>query len=658
MKSIKTMFMLQFITLILLIIGVMSLISIYSASKTLTEENSSALDTFSVEIAKSLKNELESIASELSFLANHPELGDDTKTYDEIYALLEFEATDREVSGLGWYDLEGKGILADESLETYIESDISSEDFFTQVMAGEQVMTEYQFDHTEGSQVVFVFPRYERDSEEAIGVLIAWIELSYLESSVGSISYGTDGFAYVISDTGSIVNGNELRSFDPDAVEAGTLDKLLNVDLTVVEYHQEDINYFAAGSKISDTPFTVVVAVEETVILAGARELTFSLLLSSAVLILIAIMVTYFISNAVAKPIVKITKQGQDLSQLNIHTSNTQDVVSKNEVVQLKNSFNKIANSLGEIVSDINDASDQVESGTHNLNSISEHTSEKSVLITSVVEEISEGISDQAEDIGRMMAEVNVLSQNIEDEREMIRDIDGLASNMSDLKDQGLDKVQLLVSKTGDNKKTVTHISEVINSTNQDAIQISEAVTMIESIADQTSLLALNANIEAARAGEHGRGFAIVADEVRKLADESDRFAGEIKSIVQGLVNKTNDTVGIMEEMMQSLEIQDVSVNETVDSFSGIADQIIDLQSNLGRLMDSGEEMRLKKSNIVESIENLSAISEESAASSQNILAVVNEQSETIAEISQETDSLNGLVKTLRNIINRFNIIE
>lgn len=656
MKSIKTKLILQVTTLILIIVSTMTLISNYSATKALTEDNKVALYTFSLEIAKRIESELSTKLADIEFLGNHPMLSEEETSEEDLLDFLMTEAESREVNGIGVYDLDGSGIIYDGELGQISESDISYEDYFKSALEGTSSILEYTLTHNDQKQILFVAPSLGRESEEVEKVVLAWVDYDILEAYITGVSYGSDGFGFIISSSGQVINGNESNNFDVTLAEEDTIESLTNSDSDITTYTQNQTDYISANKLVEGTPFSVVISVDESIILKGARELTVTLIVLAVILLLIGALLAFLISYSIAKPITQITRKGEELSSLVVRLYENNEKIGKDEIGQLKRSFNKIASSLGEIVSDINEASRMVEKGTDNLNHISDYTAKKAQLITEAVEEISLGVGEQAEDIAKMMEEVNVLSKTIEEEQEMIEGIDELTKNMDIYKEQGLNEVQGLVEKTKSNKVMVTHISDVINSTNEDAIKITNAVSMIEAIADQTSLLALNANIEAARAGVNGKGFAVVADEVRKLAEDSERFAGDIKVVTAGLLSKTESSVGIIEEMIAYLEIHDVSVNDTVGSFNGIAERILSLQENLKALMISGQAMRQKKSNIVESIENLSAISEENAATSQNILAIVHEQSASIGEISDETDSLKQLVGDLGSIINRFDV--
>lgn len=658
MKSIKSKFIMQFSLLLVAIIAAMSVTSIFYASSALTNETNAALETFSIEISKSIENEFSTLFSELGFIGNHPTLREGESTEEDLLSLFSEEVESRGLEGIGYYQLDGSGQIYDTNLEGLANSDISEEDYFESALQGNSSITEYTVASSGESKILYVVPIINRETEGVVNILIAWVDYSSLAELVNGVSYGSEGFAFIVSESNRVINGNGTDVFDIEQVGVDTVEEFVHGQEAITKYTQDSNKFIGASAVIDSSPFYLVIAVKESAVLSGIGDLIKSLAIVAIVMLIIGAAVVYIISNAITKPIIKMTVKGEELGDLIIRPTNGNESFGKDEIGKLKMSFNKIGVNLAEVVSEIFFASNRVEESTVNLNKISDSTSEKAVLIRQSVEEISSGVGEQAQDINLMMDEINVLSENIEDEQAMIKGIDQLTTHMDQLKEEGLSRVQILVEKTEDNKVLVGQISGVIQSTNEDAIKITDAVSMIQNIADQTNLLALNANIEAARAGENGRGFAVVANEVRQLAEQSERFAGEIKSIVVGLHGKTENSVGIMEEMSEFLNIQDETVAKTVGSFSGIAERILDLKNDIRALMDSGEEMQEKKVSIVKAIENLSAISEESAATSENILAIANLQSESINNASKETESLIELVEVLRKTIERFDIKE
>ena len=192
--------------------------------------------------------------------------------------------------------------------------------------------------------------------------------------------------------------------------------------------------------------------------------------------------------------------------------------------------------------------------------------------------------------------------------------------------------------------------------TNDSVQSIESASEMIKAIADQTNLLALNAAIEAARAGEAGKGFAVVAEEIRKLAEQSNRFAGEISSIILQLAEKTEVAVSRMSVSQSLNKVQLESLHQTNLKFEGIASAIENVKKVIEALNITSGQMIDKKVQIISVIEHLASISEENAASSEQASASVQEQTSAMNQIADASESLSKLAEEMQHNINRFKL--
>jgi len=166
--------------------------------------------------------------------------------------------------------------------------------------------------------------------------------------------------------------------------------------------------------------------------------------------------------------------------------------------------------------------------------------------------------------------------------------------------------------------------------------------------------MALNAAIEAARAGEHGRGFAVVAEEVRKLAEQSNSSVHEIETIINELIAKTNRAVAVMNDVKGIVTAQTESVGDSMGKFEGIAGAIEKTREAIGKLNVSGLEMESKKGEIIEVIQNLSAIAQENAAGSEEAAASIEEQTAAVQEIANANQELAKLAEEMQAGLKQF----
>ena len=276
--------------------------------------------------------------------------------------------------------------------------------------------------------------------------------------------------------------------------------------------------------------------------------------------------------------------------------------------------------------------------------------------ISKAIENIAAGASEQAKDTEQGFDATIELGDAVVNNTNRMEALNQLVEKVNTLKDEGLELVKDLVAKAEISNKSSKEIKEVINTTNNSAEQISVASEMIKSIAEQTNLLALNAAIEAARAGDAGRGFAVVADEIRKLAEQSNKFTGEISSIISGLIEQSAIAVEAVEELEDAINNQNISVDMTSNKFDGIADSIEEMKESINIVAEAGKEMVAKKEYIAEIMENLSSVSQEYAAVSEEASASVEEQTASMIEIANASEELSNIAEELNTQVEKFKI--
>ena len=376
--------------------------------------------------------------------------------------------------------------------------------------------------------------------------------------------------------------------------------------------------------------------------------------------IIVMLAIIYFAANSISAPLSRLSSciQGMASYDLTLTESSPSVIYSENtdEIGEVSRALVQVKKTLQALMVQITDIANQVSASSEELNASSEHSAGTSKNLAKTVEEISHGASMQADDMQKGAESMQIVDMSLRTNETIIDNLNSTIHEVASAKEEGMHTITKLIAATEKLKHSAENVHSVILNTNDRASQISSASNMIKSISDQTNLLALNAAIEAARAGEAGKGFAVVAEEIRKLAEQSNQFTEEIQSIVQGLTEKVTETVNIMETVGSTVEEQNEKVNETREIFNLISSGLDRNMNEVGNLNKSVKELDLAKNSLVGIIENLSALSEENAAATQEASESLNSQLSSADDIASASADLSDLAQNMITMINKFKI--
>lgn len=664
MKSIRTRLIIYFSVVLIAVCAVLGFAANNRAAEAVIHEGENALEVASQEAAMLVRSFMDQKIILMEAIAAQKILTDETP-WEEKVATLQPEAERNGYETFVITDLAGNA--------TRLKGDpvnVADRDYFKLAASGKSNVSDVLISKATNKPSIIVAAPIKRDGTVQ-GVLYGVVDGTEITNITNKIKLGDTGYAYIVNKAGVLMahpndeyvltqlNLIEDAKNRPEHKELGDIieNSMTKGETGVTGYYFEGSKRLVGYAPVPDTNWSVAVAVQESDMLEPVKELNKWMVIISAIAILAGILVTYFISIYISKPIIAASGYAKKISELDI----TQDVPvalkkRKDELGVLANSFQLVADSLRGFIREITDASQHVASSSEELTATSQQASMSAEEVAKTIEEMAKGASDQARDTETGSVKVNEIGNMIAEEELQRQVLNKAADEVVRLKDEGFQSLNELIEKTEASNKSSKEIYNVVLNTSDSAKKIENASQMIRSIAEQTNLLALNAAIEAARAGEAGRGFAVVADEIRKLAEDSNKFTKEIEEIVVELTDKTDSAVTTMQEAAVLTAAQTEGVEVTKTKFVGISTAIEKTKEALVTLNQTGEAMNLKKDEIIDIIQNLSALSEENAASTEQASASVQEQTSSMEQIAGASEELAKLAEEMQKSIAKFKI--
>lgn len=460
----------------------------------------------------------------------------------------------------------------------------------------------------------------------------------------------TTRYQYVICDKQGNIITTSITSHNGVPVDFTTVDDSVYLGKKKFTKKQEIKGHDYTTLIYPNAYTTIMVAEPYSEATESAKNIFQSIIILVASVAVATVLVTFIVVTRITSSINTSVKALDKLAKGELNAKiNTKGIRRKDETGKLIRAIVNLRSEMSEVIGAI---VEQGEAVVYAAEKINDETSQSAGAISqfdSVVGDISNGASYQANETQNASENVRIMGEMIEQTLEEVGNLDYQTKEMKEageLAVKTLKDLQKINIKTGE---AIDIIFAQTNTTNESALKIRQATEMIANIAEETNLLSLNASIEAARAGEQGRGFAVVANQIQKLAEQSDNSAREIARIVENLLEDSEKAVTTMKDVKTIISEQTAMVESTGKAFNKVRDGIALSSIGVQTIEEKTNLLDKARGNVIEIVSNLSALAEENAASTEETSASVAEVSDIVSDIADNAGLMKKYATDLMN---------
>lgn len=379
------------------------------------------------------------------------------------------------------------------------------------------------------------------------------------------------------------------------------------------------------------------------------------LAISILTVILLGSLIVFLISRSISRNLNKVVVLTNSIAQGELAVEEIK-YHGKDEVGQLSVAMNKMLFNLQNIIKEISESSLKVDDESNNLRKIAEEVQESSEQIAATMQEMSAGAEEQASSATEIASSIYNLTQLVKKANTNKEALETSSKDILNVVGKGNTEMKVSVITMNDINSILKESVEKVKQLDESSQKVSVLVQIINSIAEQTNLLALNAAIEAARAGEAGRGFAVVADEIRKLAEQVGKSVNEITEIVMGIQSESRAMTDSLARGYNKVEEGTHKIRATGEVFDRINIEIDTMVEGIKSVSNNLDEIAINSNTINMAGEQIAAISEENSAGIEQTVASVEQQNSSMENITENAHSLTSSAEILKNLVSQFKI--
>lgn len=485
------------------------------------------------------------------------------------------------------------------------------------------------------------------------------IGLRYPEFSdhLGSIRLGENDATYLITAEGKVLSAKgaeEDTSINGREYIKKVLEESVENDKGILNIKDDGVEYLVSYHKSPVSDWISISVIPRSEILEGANSIRNIIALFGFIFAVCAVVFGFLYSMRMASSLKAITVAMGKAENGDLTASVS--MKRQDEIGKLANSFISMLQKIRTLVIESKMAVTEVGEASDNVAIVSSQSSNASREIARSVAEVAAGASEQAGEVQLSVDTVSQLADKIKDAVEGTKVMEKASYDVNEFTSKGILSMETLSKKASETNAVTSDAVKELSYLYDHVKNISQITKILKEIADQTSLLSLNAAIEAARAGNAGQGFTVVAQEVGKLAEQSAKSTKEIQEYIAKILKLAENTNNLVHKAEASINEQGDLVKETAQVFTGINNSISLFLSNITKIGDIMSDIDKDKGKVLSCMDNISAVSQQTAASSQEVSASVEEQLAMIEELDSTTRKLNSLTQRLTDSIEKFKV--